>query len=85
MTHIEQMEKWVNGESVHNDDANVEGGECCPDFSCCAPGLLWAKETRERFAKAIYEEDEETKSEMLNESLSALLDYNEIRKTHIIA
>lgn len=33
---IEQGLKWVAGESIHNhiDD------ECCPDFSCCQPGLF---------------------------------------------
>lgn len=31
MEHKEQLDLWVKGESVHND----EKGECCPDFSCC--------------------------------------------------
>ena len=33
MTPDEQMEKWVNGVSIHN----LERDECCPDFSCCNP------------------------------------------------
>ena len=31
MTSDEQMNEWVNGNSLHN----TEKDECCPDFSCC--------------------------------------------------
>lgn len=48
MTSDEQLERWVAGDSVHNPDTN----ECCPDFSCCEPALLAAKEVRERFRDA---------------------------------
>ncbi len=44
----QQLELWVAGKSVHND----ERGECCPDFSCCSPELLAPKETREAFQRA---------------------------------
>jgi len=60
MTTDEQLEKWVNGEAIHN----VERDECCPDFSCCA-GKIADKAARERFAKAHKEGDEPTKNEML--------------------
>jgi hypothetical protein len=33
---IVQLERWVNGKSKHN---KIDG-ECCPDFSCCMPGLM---------------------------------------------
>lgn len=33
MTSDEQLEQWVNGVSVHNNERD----ECCPDFSCCNP------------------------------------------------
>jgi hypothetical protein len=33
---IEQGERWVNGESRHNDIDD----ECCADFSCCMPELF---------------------------------------------
>lgn len=36
MTPNEQLELWVRGKSVHNDERD----ECCPDFSCCSPELL---------------------------------------------
>ena len=45
MTCDEQIALWVNGESVHNSARE----ECCPDFSCCQPSLLWPKEMREMF------------------------------------
>lgn len=64
MTPNEQLELWVDGHSVHNHDKwyevvdadgktvgreKQEGGECCPDFSCCNPNLLWDRELRIRF------------------------------------
>jgi hypothetical protein len=63
MTPLEQLEKWVQGESVHN----TERDECCPDFSCCQPELLAPKVTREAFAKAYREggADSQIVSEML--------------------
>ncbi len=48
MTSEEQLDRWVAGESVHNE----ERGECCPDFSCCEPSLLAPFATREAFARA---------------------------------
>lgn len=50
MTPDEQLRLWVEGNSVHNDDD--EGGECCPDFSCCRPELLAPREIREAFVRA---------------------------------
>lgn len=54
MTADEQIEKWVNGESICPND----NGECCPDFSCCNPKLKRSKEEREAFAAASQEERE---------------------------
>lgn len=42
----EQLDKWVEGESLHNHDAPVTGSECCPDFSCCIPELQALRSTR---------------------------------------
>lgn len=42
MTYEEQVQLWVDGNSVHD-------GQCCPDFSCCRPELLAPKEERELF------------------------------------
>lgn len=33
--NLEQLEAWVSGTPRHN---HTDGG-CCPDFSCCSPGL----------------------------------------------
>lgn len=45
MSYDEQVERWVNGESVHKSDTD----ECCPDFSCCQPQLLAEKKIRVLF------------------------------------
>jgi len=60
MKIAQQLDEWVNGNSIHN----TERDECCPDFSCCN-GKIAPKDERERFAKAHYEGDEKTKMEML--------------------
>jgi len=44
----EQLEEWVKGNPVHNPMRD----ECCPDFSCCHPALLWPEEKRKFFARA---------------------------------
>lgn len=84
MTSIEQMEKWVEGESIHNGERSDPMSECCPDFSCCNPGMKWSTEKRKEFAKAMYDKDESKKMSMLGEALGQLLEYNEIRKVHIV-
>lgn len=50
MSPDEQVERWVTGESVHND----ERGECCPDFSCCKPELQAPEDVRQAFAMAFH-------------------------------
>ncbi len=47
----QQLARWVAGESLHNG-ATPEQGECCPDFSCCRPALLWPEMTRLAFLVA---------------------------------
>lgn len=49
-TSEEQLRRWVLGDPVHRNDDN--GGECCPDFSCCRPELLAPPEVRQAFAAA---------------------------------
>lgn len=61
MNKDNQLKQWVLGHSVHNDEID----ECCPDFSCCNDTMNTPTETRERFAKAVKDEDEGTKNEML--------------------
>jgi len=46
----EQLKRWVAGESIHREVDGIEGGECCPDFSCCRPELLAEPEIRRQFA-----------------------------------
>ena len=60
MTPKEQLEEWVNGNPIHNQERD----ECCPDFSCCG-GNMAPKIERERFAKAFYDGDESLQMEML--------------------
>lgn len=115
MTAAEQLEKWVDGLSIHRyggPHSNLtaidppgfmprrwrcvcgtegylsqlrvqqcpQGGECCPDFSCCHPPLQWSREKRLIFAGA----DDATKHHMLASALNDLMDYEEKRKVKII-
>lgn len=82
MTPEEQIDEWVKGNSIHNDDdrqvsvvdennnvvdtITLEGGECCPDFSCCRPEMKWPIELREKFKKS----SEEVRQQMLMMSLT---------------
>lgn len=59
MTPQEQLEKWVDGESCHDYEAN----RCVPDFSCCYPKLLAPVEDRQLFGNA----DSETRLKMMME------------------
>lgn len=86
-----QLDEWVKGNSVHNNispisgvvdsDNNIvgyfqcEGGECCPDFSCCS-GDGWPIDKRKKFVELHRMGNEEACHAMLFGSLSALV--NEI-------
>lgn len=60
-----QIIRWYFGTSTHNKKSD----ECCPDFSCCHPELLWPVEKRALFILAC-----DTHREiMLIESLGDLL------------
>ena len=84
MSSDEQLQLWVGGESVHNNSI-PDGGVCCPDFSCCHPGLKWSKPEREKFAEAVRSGDEQLKMQMLMGSLKSVLDYTETRKVLIVS
>ena len=58
-----QTREWLAGNPIHN----TERDECCPDFSCCEPRLLWPLEQRQEFADA----DEDVRNGMLMMSLGA--------------
>ncbi len=69
MTPTEQLLKWIDGESIHNDERD----ECCPDFSCCTPGSLAPPENRRQFATAYLKDDHETVYRMLGQFLGGEL------------
>ncbi len=88
MTPLEQLELWIKGQDVHNheryydvvdesgkvvDRKKLQGGECCPDFSCCHPEGKWPQETRDRFYKAFIDNDETLQHEMLMMALGGLV------------
>ena len=49
MTHLEQLEAWQRGVAIHQVS---NGGQCCPDFSCCRPELLAPQDVRDVFVEA---------------------------------
>ncbi len=61
MKPIEQLELWLNGESVHNDERD----ECCPDFSCCQPQLLADAATRQLFYDAYVAKETKVEAALL--------------------
>ena len=75
MTNKEQLQKWVDGESIHNMSmtGNDKDGMCCPDFSCCQPELLAPKDTRLAFQTAYLSGDQATMDKMLSGFFSKLL------------
>jgi len=75
----EQLYEWVKGNSIHNDETE----ECCPDFSCCNKNVSTPKDVRERFAKAYYEGDEETKMQMLGMFLGNAISTMSEKKVYI--
>lgn len=48
LTPMRQLEEWVKGRPACPNTS----GECCPDFSCCNPDLLWHGTLREAFLAA---------------------------------
>ena len=61
MTPIEQLEEWVKGSSIHNEERD----ECCPDFSCCNKMVETPVEAKQRFVKAFQENDGYVINQML--------------------
>jgi len=77
MEVLDQLNEWVKGNSVHNDERD----ECCPDFSCCN-GVTTPPDVRERFTKAFRDDDEETVMQMLGMFLGNAFANEEV-KVHI--
>jgi len=61
MTREEQLEKWISGVSLHNDELD----ECCPDFSCCCEGISTPVEVKKAFRDAYIRGDSEEMERML--------------------
>ncbi len=61
MNTLEQLEKWLDGEPVHNDEQD----RCVPDLSCCrGVKYLANSEDRQKFFDAYEAKDFETTSKM---------------------
>ena len=68
MTQEEQLNEWIKGNSIHNDEYD----ECVPDFSCCETNIQTPQHAKERFVKAYKEKDSETIEKMLTMFLGGL-------------
>ena len=78
MNISEQTKLWYEGKSIHNNDRMVndkklQGGECCPDFSCCVPELQAPLEVRQVFYNAYLKGDQATQDRLLMEFLGKML------------
>lgn len=74
----EQLDKWLNGEPLHNYEIN----KCCPDFSCCKPELIADKKTRHIFCDAYKRGDKDIINTMLMGFLANSL-VSESKKVYI--
>lgn len=63
-----QLSQWLEGNSVHNEIDDW----CCPDFSCCNPGIKTPFEVRKRFVQA----NEEERLTMMMEFLRGIVEPN---------
>lgn len=81
MKTTEQLNLWVEGKSIHNDELN----ECCPDFSCCNKKVTTPKAVREIFRNAYLKGNRTVVDRMLMEFLSgALADEFPSKKVYIV-
>ena len=81
MTIKEQVEKWVNGESIHDEEHDT----CCPDFSCCNSKLKADKANRELFAKAYSEGNDALIGAMLTGFIGQALKSLTHKKVHVVS
>lgn len=75
-----QLREWAEGRPWHNpwdpqtntmgDPADRRDGECCPDFSCCCPEMIWPREKRYLFVAG----DSETRYRMMVGALVNITD-----------
>lgn len=81
MTHIEQLELWLKGESIHNKDK----GECCPDFSCCNKKMKTDHKIRKLFYDAYHRKDYKIVDTLLIGFLSDALSTLNVKKKIYVA
>lgn len=62
---LEQLNLWVDGKSVHNNERE----ECCPDFSCCHKQVNTPQVVKELFRDAYLRDKQEVVSRLLMEFL----------------
>lgn len=74
MTSDEQLNEWVNGNSIHNHERD----ECCPDFSCCQSHYM-ASEAE----KALFRDRPDLRHEMLMGFLSAAINARVDASIHV--
>lgn len=55
MTPTEQLEYWVKGVNVHNEERD----ECCPDFACCGTSSPMSIPERLEFQRRYLAGDQE--------------------------
>lgn len=65
----EQLDLWVEGNSVHNQETN----ECCPDFSCCVPSINTSQDRKLKFQDAYLQGKDDVVESLLMEFLNNLL------------
>lgn len=76
MKHTEQLQQWVQGNSIHNKKLN----ECCPDFSCCNNEINTPNKLKHEFIKAHFNDDHKTKDRMLIGFLTVMLSTKKAKK-----
>ena len=64
-TPDKQLARWAAGDPVCPNTKH----ECCPDFSCCRPKMLWPADRRAKFVAA----DQGTREKMMMGSLGTIL------------
>lgn len=69
MKIIEQLDLWVSGNSVHNDERE----ECCPDFSCCHKEVDTPQAVKELFRTAYLKDNQALIHRLLMEFLGNAL------------
>ncbi len=76
----EQLDEWLKGNSMHNEERD----ECVPDFSCCG-GKSAPLDAKKRFVKAYHDDNNSVIHEMLMMFLRSLLKEKDLNEDVHIA